>query len=280
MKKSIFSVVIAVAGVMAIGLAVMLFANGSLNANAEQNHYNLVFNLAQDAAKKGNYQSAKQQFNEASTIYDDKGVAKTYQNQAQLLSTAVNYFKNSDLVTAKDYFNQAQTLENGNTTMSEKAHDWVTTIDDALTTIQSDYNPKLNNLRQLFNESRYQEVLDQANQILADEHFTQPAFRDIKAKFESLAKSAKDKQDADKAKFKTQQKVTATDQPSSKPTTELTNLSTIQELIQARKRLVALGIDEKEFSDEQLQKLHRFSIANHHSSITMEDVEEFLGESH
>ncbi|WP_207233386.1 hypothetical protein [Holzapfeliella floricola] len=52
MKKSIFSVVIAVASVMAIGLAVMLFANGSLNANAEQNHYNLVFNLAQDAAKK------------------------------------------------------------------------------------------------------------------------------------------------------------------------------------------------------------------------------------
>ncbi|MGX4644615.1 hypothetical protein [Holzapfeliella sp. JNUCC 80] len=280
MKKSIFSVVMAIAGVMAVGLAVMLFANGSINANAEQNHYNFVFNLAQDAAKKGNYQSAKQQFNEASTIYDDKGVAKTYQNQAQLLSTAVNYFKNADLVSAKDYFNQAQALENGNTTMSEKAHDWVTTIDNALTTIQNDYNPRLNNLRQLFNENRYQEVLDQANQILADEHFTQPAFSDIKAKFESLAKSAKDKQDADKAKFKTQQKVTATDQPSSKPATELTNLSTIQELIQARKRLVALGIDEKEFSDEQLQKLHRFSIANHHSSITMEDVEEFLGESH
>ncbi|MEJ6348007.1 hypothetical protein R4Y45_02035 [Holzapfeliella sp. He02] len=280
MKKSIFSVVITIVSILAVGLAAMLFANGSINANAEQNHYNLVFNLAKDAAKKENYQSAKQQFNEASTIYDDKGVAKTYQNQAQLLSTAVNYFKNADLMNAKDYFEQAKTLANGDTMMSDKASSWVSTIDDALTTIQSDYNPKLTQLRQLLNEGRYQEVIDQTTQILTDDHFNQLAFSNIKAKFDSVLKSAKDKQEADKAKLKTQQKVTAFEQPQPKPTTELTNLSDIQELIQARKHLVGLGIDEKEFSDEQLQKLHRFSIANHHSSITMEDVEEFLGESH
>lgn len=280
MKKKYWIIGGVVALVAIIGIALAVNANNTAKQNKLDDQYEAAMNAGKDAVDAKDYLRASKYFDRAEDYRDNDAKAESYGNQAENFADAMDEISDYEFKSADKKLSEVLSEPDGYSVMNTQARKLQAKISEVVYNIDNEIQPLLDQAETYEDSDEYSSAVKAYDQVLALDYIDGKYYKKIKKEVtsdraEAATKANRqttddDNNDADDNDDDNREGATADDKQVNGQ--EIT----AQMVSDARKQLTALGEQQAFYSDLDVMKVIKIAAANGHSTITKEDVAEFL----
>jgi outer membrane murein-binding lipoprotein Lpp len=273
---------------MTLGLA---GCSSNKQSSSQPSQYTTYMNAGIERVKDGDYDTAADKFEQA---YDQKKTAKAkaYENQADDFADAQEDIQDYEFKDAKEALTDVINEDSGYHLMTSRATRLRRKIQTVIDNFQEDINPLRKQAKQEMADKQYSQAADTLQRILDLPYINGKYYKRVRRQVKNMLTEAQDaaKQNSNNTNSNNNTS-SSTNTKSYADGSNAANTSATDTTVggqavsmsgrgQIRSRLIDLGFDQSQFTDDQIIGIFRTAYANGHQSpadITAADVHQYLG---
>lgn len=282
MKKKYWIIGGVAAVVVVIGIALAVNANNTAKKNQLADQYNTAMNAGKDAVDAKEYSRAAKYFERAENYREDDVKAEAYGNQAESFAEAMDEINDYKFDSANDKLSDVLSEPDGYSVMNTQARKLQAKVAEVLDNIENEIQPLIDQAESNEDSDKYAEAVELYDQVIALDYingkYYKKVLREVKS---SRAKAAAAQANSSSNASSDSEQPTDQNEPHGEGATEddrqVNGKQITPEMIaDARKQLTALGETSAFYSDLDVMRVIKIAAENGHSTITKEDIAEYL----